>query len=102
MASMNQQFKITKLAKDLSIKSRDLVDVLSQHGIEAKTTQKALEPAEFDILFEHLTRENQITDIGSYLDGVTHIPSKIKEEKPEAASEEKPAAKPSEARSATS
>ena len=69
MASMNQQFKITKLAKDLSIKSRDLVDVLSQHGIEAKTTQKALEPEEFDVLFETLTRANQISNIGDYLDG---------------------------------
>ncbi len=84
-SSMNQQFKITKLAKDLGMKSRDLVDLLAQNGIEAKTTQKALEPVEFDILFEHLTKTNQITDIGSYLDGVTCIPSKIKKETPEEA-----------------
>ena len=79
-SSMNQQFKITKLAKDLGLKSRDLVELLAQNGIEAKTTQKALEPVEFDILFEHLTKTNQITDIGSYLDGVTCIPSKPKKE----------------------
>ena len=79
-STINQQFKITKLAKDLGMKSKDLVELLAQNGIEAKTTQKALEPLEFDILFESLTQANQITDIGSYLDGVTYIPSKTKKE----------------------
>ena len=79
-STINQQFKITKLAKDLGMKSKDLVELLAQNGIEAKTTQKALEPVEFDILFESLTKANQITDIGSYLDGVTYIPSKPKKE----------------------
>jgi len=83
--AINQQFKITKLAKDLGMKSKDLVEILSQNGIEAKTTQKALEPAEFDVLFETLTKANQISDIGNYLDGVTYIPSKIKKEKAEKA-----------------
>ena len=77
-STINQQFKITKFAKDLGMKSKDLVELLAQNGIEAKTTQKALEPLEFDILFESLTQANQITDIGSYLDGVTYIPSKTK------------------------
>ncbi|MBR5119995.1 MAG: translation initiation factor IF-2 [Clostridia bacterium] len=77
-STINQQFKITKFAKDLGMKSKDLVELLAQNGIEAKTTQKSLEPLEFDILFESLTQANQITDIGSYLDGVTYIPSKAK------------------------
>ncbi len=79
-STINQQFKLTKFAKDLGMKSKDLVELLAQNGIEAKTTQKALEPLEFDILFESLTQANQITDIGSYLDGVTYIPSKPKKE----------------------
>ena len=78
MAAINQQFKLTKLAKDLGLKSKDLVEILANNGIEAKSTQKALEPAEFDILFDTLTKENQITNIGDYFDGVTHIPSKPK------------------------
>ena len=82
MAAINQQFKLTKLAKDLGVKSKDLVEILAQNGIEAKSTQKALEPAEFDILFETLTRANQITNIGDYLDGVTYIPSTAKKEAP--------------------
>ena len=83
MAGINQQFKITKLAKDLGLKSKELVEILNQNGIEAKTTQKALEPLEFDILFESLTKANQITNIGDYLDGVTHIPSKAKKAAPQ-------------------
>ena len=82
MAAMNQQFKITKLAKDLGLKSKELVEILAQNGVETKTTQKALEPAEFDILFETLTRANQISNIGDYLDGKTQIPSKLKKEAP--------------------
>ena len=91
--AINQQFKITKLAKDLGMKSKDLVEILAQNGIEAKTTQKALEPLEFDLLFEQLTKENQIVNIGDYLDGVSYIPSKIKKtEKPK--EEEKTAEAP--------
>ena len=93
-STINQQFKITKFAKDLGMKSKDLVELLAQNGIEAKTTQKALEPLEFDILFESLTQANQITDIGSYLDGVTYIPSKVKKvEKAEKAEKEEKAEK---------
>ena len=98
MAAINQQFKLNKLAKDLGLKSKELVEILSQNGIEAKTTQKALEPNEFDILFDTLTRANQISNIGDYLDGVTYIPSKVKKtvkKKPEAeapAAEETPKA----------
>ncbi len=91
-SNMINQFKISKLAKDMGLKSRDLSDVLTQHGIEVKNTQKVLEPKEFDILFEELTCANQISDIGSYLDGKTYIPSKLKKEAPAAhTAPEKPA-----------
>ena len=91
MAAINQQFKLNKLAKDLNMKGKDLLEVLAQKGVEAKTVQKALEPAEFDILFESLTRANQITNIGDYLDGVTHIPSKVKKAPVKKAEAEQPA-----------
>lgn len=82
-SSTNQQFKLAKLAKDLEMKSRDLSDILARNGVESKTSQKALEPTEFDILFEELTRSHQIKGIGNYLNGVTHIPSKLKKPEPE-------------------
>ena len=75
MAS-NPQFKVNQLAKDLGIKSKDIVDTLAEKGITAKT-QGALEGREFDILMETLTKQNQIKDIDSYIFGDTYIPSKL-------------------------
>ena len=80
--AVNPQFKITQIAKDLGKKSKEIVDILTQKGIEVKNTQKNLEASEFDLLFEALTKENQITNIGDYIDGVTYIPTKIKKETP--------------------
>lgn len=76
MAETKTQFKLNKFAKDLGLKAKDLVDLLASKGHEV-TAQKTLEPLEFDLLFDALTKQNQITDIGSYLDGVTYIPSKL-------------------------
>ncbi|MBE6660722.1 MAG: translation initiation factor IF-2 [Ruminococcaceae bacterium] len=72
--AINPQYKVNKMAKDLGLKSKDLSDILASNGKEVKT-QRTLEPVEFDILFETLTRDHQISNIEDYLDGVTKIPS---------------------------
>ena len=88
----NTQFKINQIAKDLGKKSKDIVEVLVAKGIDVKNSQKTLEAEEFDILFDTLTKDNQITEIENYIDGITYIPAKEKpvEETP-AKTEEKPA-----------
>ena len=73
--AINSQYKVNKMAKDLGLKSKELSDILAASGKEVKT-QRSLEPVEFDILFETLTRNHQISNIEDYLDGVTKIPSK--------------------------
>ena len=73
--AINPQYKVNKMAKDLGLKSKDLSDILAANGKDVKT-QRTLEPVEFDILFETLTRGHQISNIEDYLDGVTKIPSK--------------------------
>ncbi len=35
MADTKTQFKLNKLAKDLGLKGKDLVEILSKHGKEA-------------------------------------------------------------------
>ena len=90
MADTKTQFKLNKLAKDLGLKGKDLMEILSKHGKEV-TAQKTLEASEFDILFDTVTRENQIDDVGAYLDGKTYIPSKKKPAKAEKTAEPKPA-----------
>ena len=59
------------------MKAKDMTTILEEKGIAVKS-QKPLEPAEFDVLFEALTKQNQIKNIEDYLDGVTYIPSKKK------------------------
>ena len=71
----NSLLKLNQFAKDMNMKSKDVITILEEKGIAAKT-QKALEPNEFEILFETLTKNNQITNIEDYLDGITYIPSK--------------------------
>ena len=85
MAS-NNQFKVNQLAKDMGLKGKELTDLLSAKGFEVKS-QSALESVEFGVLFDSLTKANQIENIDDYIDGVTFIPSKLKVE--EKKSEEK-------------
>ena len=107
----NSLLKLNQFAKDINMKAKDVVSVLEAKGIEAKT-QKVLAPHEFEVMFEALTKENQITNIEDYLDGITYIPSKkapaktknaekaveapTEEPKTEAKPEEKAEAKPEE------
>ena len=90
--ALTQNFKVNQLAKDLGIKTKDVMELLAAHGVQAKT-QSALEPDEFGMLFNLLTKANQIEGIDDYIDGITYIPSakKVEKKKPELkAEEEKP------------
>ena len=80
MAAANQTsnlLKVNQFSKDLAMRSKDIAEMLVKEGIDYKT-QRALEPNEFAILFDKLTKENQIKGIEDYLDGITYIPSKEK------------------------
>jgi len=87
------QYKVNQLAKDLNIKTKDIVDMMSGAGIEVKT-QKTLEPDEFGVFLNIITQANQIKDIDRYLDGETYIPSKINAESEVKAEEKKAEPKP--------
>ena len=76
--------KINQLAKDLDVKTKDLLTTLDQVGISGKNTSAALEGEEFNLLFEHLTKTNQIRDIDGYLNGKTSITLPEAQEKKEA------------------
>ena len=87
----NPQFKVSQLAKDFNVKNKELTDILAKNGVAVKSTQASLEPAQFDILFESFTRENQIDSIEKYMSGITYSPAK--EPKAEKKAESAPAAK---------
>ncbi len=76
------QYKVNQFAKDLNMKSKDIVDILESKNISVKS-QATLDAAQFNILFEALTTANQIVGIEDYIDGITQIPSvkKVPEKK---------------------
>ncbi len=85
--AVKPQIKANQLAKDLNLKSKEIVDIMSGKGIELKT-QKALDPHEFNVLFDALTNAHQIEGIDDYIDGVTFIPSKLEKPVPVAVPEQ--------------
>ena len=77
--ALSTQYKVNQLAKDLDLKTKEIVELMAGAGIEVKT-QKMLQPEEFDVFLNLVTKANQIDNIDEYLDGVTYIPSKVKAE----------------------
>ncbi len=89
-------FKISTLAKDLGVKSKEITELLAARGVEGKSTSSTLRGAEFDLVFEVLTKSAQITGIDDYLFGDTYIPTAApakKESKKPAQKEQAPAPK---------
>ena len=84
--AVKPQYKANQLAKDLGIRSKEIADVMAKKGMELKA-QKALEPHEFNVLFDAITAEYQVEEIYDYIDGITYIPSRLEK----TVAEEKPA-----------
>jgi len=61
----------------MNIKSKEVIDLLAKKGVEVKSSS-SLEASQFEFVLNTLTLDNQIDNIGNYLDGVTYIPSKKK------------------------
>lgn len=75
----NQKNKISVLAKDLNMKSKDLTDLFSKLGMEDRKHSSVVEPEEFNIVMEYLTSAKQIVNFDDYLNGKVTI-EKIKDE----------------------
>ena len=81
------QYKVNQLAKDLELKTKDIIDLMAGAGVEVKT-QKTLDPDEFGLFLHLITDANQVKDIDRYIDGETYIPSKLPKKEPEPKKEE--------------
>lgn len=60
------------MAKDLGVKSKTITELLAAHGI-TKGVSANLEPDEFSLVLELLTREKQISEMTDYLAGKVDI-----------------------------
>ena len=100
---MLNKYKVSEVAKDFGLKSKDIIDLLAKYFEGEKKHSSALEEDELDIVFETFTLENQVNEEGlkAYFDMVSERkPTEKKHEKEEKAetpaeekSEEKPEAK---------
>ena len=69
--------RLSSVAKDFNLKSKDIVEILAQNGFtRTYTASTVLLIEEFEVLVNVLTKAHQITDINAYLDGRTYIPKK--------------------------
>jgi len=89
--AVNQTLKINTLSKDLELKSKVVVDVLTKAGVEGKTHSGTITAEEFGIVLETLTKENTIVGIDAYMNGQFKIVYKQEEEAP---AKEEPKAAP--------
>ena len=55
-----EKLRISSLAKDFGVKSKDLIDLLALHGFSGKSHMTALESDELSVIFEYYTQNNQI------------------------------------------
>ena len=92
----NIKYKVADVAKDFKVPVKDVLDVLGDK-FPAKKAQTALSEEELNFVFEHFTRENEVTSFASYfaMAGKPKAEKKKEEPKPE-----KPAAPKAEEKTA--
>ncbi len=64
---MTTKIKISNFAKDIGVKSKDVIELLKNNGIDGKSTSSALEHEELNIILQHYTKLSKVDDIGAYL-----------------------------------
>ena len=66
--AQDSMFRVSQIAKDLEMKStKELTAFLEGIGITDKKTSSVLTPEEFNLFFNELTRNTQISDFDDYM-----------------------------------
>ena len=60
MATTSEKYRINALAKDLNIKSKDIITILDGAGYTGRTHMAVLDEDELSIIFETVTQQNQV------------------------------------------
>ena len=82
--AQNTQLRVSQIAKDFNVKNKVIIDVLATMDIEGKP-QTALDPIDFGILLNEMTKASQITNLDDYLTGKIKISPAAEEKKAEPA-----------------
>jgi len=90
-----KQLKLKDVAANFNMKSKEISDILVSYGISAKNMTATLDSSEINIIFEHLTLNNQVEDIDAYMFALKIAPPVIEQaEVPIPEPEQKPAPAP--------
>ena len=73
MAKASPMFKVSQMAKDFGMKTKEVCTVIEESGISGKASSATMEPEEFNRFFDFITAENQIKNMDGYLNGQTVI-----------------------------
>ena len=77
MAINQNQKKISTLAKDFNMKSKDVIDILAAAGMDKKTSG-TIDSDEFSVFLDKITTDNQISNMSEYLSGKADIQRGVK------------------------
>ena len=80
------KYKLNDLGKDLGVTNKYLIELLAKYFEEPKRAQTTLKEAELDIIFETITKENQVKSFDEYF----AMANEKEEPKEETADEKKP------------
>ncbi|MBU3805899.1 MAG: translation initiation factor IF-2 [Candidatus Fournierella pullistercoris] len=65
---MTIKYKVSDVAKDLNVPTKQIVDLLATSGGEPKKAGTNLSEAELNLVFEHFTKKNAEQSLDAYLD----------------------------------
>ncbi len=60
------KYKVSDVAKDFGVQSKEIISILSDHTSETKKTASVLNEAELDIIFDVMTQNNQVESFDAY------------------------------------
>ncbi len=60
------KYKLSELAKDLNVDSKEIISLLSKHSEDAKKTGSTLNEEELNIVFEHFTKKTELKTLDAY------------------------------------
>ena len=88
--ALNTKLKLSNFAKDMGLKSKEIVEILKEKGFDGKSASSSLEHEEVSVILQHYTLSSTVEDIGAYLSTQKQEPKKseqVKEEKKEVPAE---------------
>ena len=88
------KYRVHEVAKDFDMKSKDLINILSEFFEEPKKSMTALTEEELNVLFDVLTQRNQVESFDEYF---AQAKKAEPDKEPETAKEPEPAQQPSKA-----